>query len=180
MKNLIISIYIFILSFSGYSNSNLPLIIKQDDRVFHTISSSISRNLPKNIQILFYDIFFMNGDKETSETVNNNFKIIITSQQYINKYSSIFIDDIKTKFPNIDYSFVKKIDEKELLSFGKFTKADAVMISSATIIEGKNKVVWDIQKAKFAKKRIILFQGNIFNTENSSYLMRITHYFLID
>lgn len=173
--------FIFVISFSCFAKtSNVPVVVQNDDKVFMKISSDITKYLPKNIQILVYNIYFLNGSTALADTVNNNFKIIMSSQQFINKYKVFFIDDVVKNHPEIDFSFLETLNDQDLVAFGQNIEADVVLISSATLMQDVQKVVWDHNEHKFIKKNVILFQANIFNTKTNAYLMRISEYFLAD
>lgn len=177
MKKIISFLLFFIINIL-YSQTRIPLIIDTEEILFLKISKELSKKLPLNIEILVYDLLFLNANEKTIQKTNNNFYIILSSNQFVNKYSLIFIKDLKEKMTDIDFSFIEKQNHLELISFGTYLKLDAVMISTVTIIKDKKKLVWD--KNKFVYKKIALLQSNIFNTENSSLLYRFSYYFLLD
>ena len=102
--------------------------------------------------------------------------------QIVDKYTIVLEKDIGSivEEKKINTSFIENHDELELIGFGKLLNVDAVMISSITIIEGKTKKVWDRVSKKMVDKKIALIQGNIFNTENNSSILRFSYFFYIE
>ncbi|HNZ27356.1 MAG TPA: hypothetical protein PLG34_05000 [Spirochaetota bacterium] len=176
----ILIILIIVHTPSIFSHKGIPFFILSEDKCFLKIASTISKNVQKNIDILVYDMIFLNAKEDEMSEVIKNFMLILTTQQYVYDYTIKNINEIIKTEPNIDYSFIRNMYERDLINFGKFVKADAVMISSATILENKTKTVWDANLKKFTKKRVALYQGNIINCENGSSLLRVTDYFLTD
>ncbi len=163
-----------------FSQRGIPFFIFSEDKCFLKIASTISKKVQKNIDILVYDMVFLNAKEDEMSEVIKNFMLILTTQQYVYDYTIKNINETIETEPNIDYSFIKNMYERDLINFGRFIKVDAVMISSATILENKTKIVWDANSKKFTKKRVALYQGNIINCENGSSLLRVTDYFLTD
>ncbi|HOJ63900.1 MAG TPA: hypothetical protein PLE45_05715 [Spirochaetota bacterium] len=164
-----------------FANNKLPLIIDTQEKIFLKISKEIGKKLPENIEILVYDLFFINSnDLNLQQKINNNFYLILSSNQFINKYSLTFIKELKEKKEDIDFSFIENQNHFELISFGNYLKMDAVMISTITILENTKRLIWDKKNNKFIYKKIALIQSNIFNTETSNSLYRFSYYFLLD
>lgn len=162
------------------SGSGVPLVINDDDKVFMKIAASIGTALPRNVQILTYNIFFLNCDGETSQQVGQLFHDVLQQQQKAHHYKVTFIDDVRRDHPEFDYSFMNKMNDQDLIAFGKNISNDVVFISSVTLLEGKYKRVWDKENRKFVRKRILLFQGNIFSTATAAYMLRVSEYFLVN
>ena len=162
------------------SGSGVPLVINDDDKVFMKIAASIGTALPRNVQILTYNIFFLNCDGQTSQQVGQLFHDVLQQQQKAHHYKVTFIDDVRRDHPEFDYSFMNKMNDQDLIAFGKNISNDVVFISSVTLLEGKYKRVWDKENRKFVRKRILLFQGNIFSTATAAYMLRVSEYFLVN
>jgi len=180
MKRISIIIIIIFHTVAIYSQKGVPFFILGEDKCFLKIASTISKKVQKNIDILVYDMVFLNAKEDEISDVIKNFMLILTTQQYVYDYTIKNINETIETEPNIDYSFIKNMYERDLINFGRLIKVDAVMISSATILENKTKTVWDSNLKKFTKKRVALYQGNIINCENGSSLLRVTDYFLTD
>ncbi len=175
----IFSIVVLIICCHLANAANIPVVVNSDEKVFTKISSNIANQLPKNVQILAYDICFLNMNMSLADAISNDFKTIMTNQQFINNYKIFFINEVQAQHPEIDYSFLNTLNDQELINFGQIVNADVVFISTATLIQDKQKSVWDNNLHKFVKKKVILFQANIFNTKTNAYLMRISEYFVV-
>ena len=162
------------------SGGGVPIVISDDDKVFMKIASSIGASLPRNVQILTYNIFFLNCDGEIKQQVGQLFHDVLQQHQRANHYKVFFIDDVIKEHPEIDFSFMNKMNDQDLIAFGQNISADVVFISSVTLLEGKYKRVWDKENHKFVKKKILLFQGNIFSTVTAAYMLRVSEYFLVN
>ena len=160
MKKLI-SLIVLLFSVYLLNAANIPMVVNSDEKVFTKISSNIANQLPKNVQILAYDICFLNMNAALADAISNDFKTIMTNQQFINNYKIFFIDEVQTQHPEIDYSFLNTLNDQDLINFGQIVNADVVFISTATLIQDKEKPVWDNAKHKFVKKKVVLFQANI-------------------
>ena len=162
------------------TNTGIPLVINDDVKVFDKIASDIGTALPRNVQILTYNIFFLNCDTETSSQISENFQAVLSGRQTSKHYTMFFIDDVMKQHPEIDFSFMNKLNDQDLIAFGQNISADVVFISSVTLLEGKYKRVWNPQTHQFVKKKIMLFQGNIFSTKTGVYMLRLSEYFLVN
>ncbi|MBP5706660.1 MAG: hypothetical protein J6W76_05205 [Spirochaetales bacterium] len=60
------------------SGSGVPLVINDDDKVFMKIVASIGTSLPRNVQILTYNIFFLNCDAAISQQVGQLFRDVLS------------------------------------------------------------------------------------------------------
>lgn len=179
MKKRILILFLLLTTHIFFATNKIPLIIETEEKIFLKISKELGKKLPKNIEILVYDLFFINSDDyNLKQSLNNNFYLILSLNQFINKYSLVFIKDLKEKRSDIDLSFIENQNHFELISFGNYLKVDAVMISTITILENTKRLMWD--KNKLIYKRVALIQSNIFSSENSSTLYRFSYYFLFD
>jgi hypothetical protein len=179
MKKIIIILIMFV-NLLIVHGANIPLIVDTEEDVFRKISKSINTDLPQKIDILIFDIMMLNISKDTSNRINKNFEIIMKSQQFIYKYSILFMKDVKTKDLTTDYTFVDNYNEQELLSYAKYIQKDAILLASITLLENETKKIWDKSSGKYIEKKIALLQGNIFNTENNQSMLRFSYYLLID
>lgn len=177
--SLIVLLIIFIPLTIIHPKQKIPLLIKNQNKIFKEIAKSIQSNFPPNIKILIYKSNLLNGQEGLKEKLNRNFHDIITSLQTKYKYSIIFEEEISKYHEDIDLKDLKKKDELELIALGNFLEQDVVMLSSITIIEEKNKLIFDKTQKKWLKKKVALFQGNFFN-ENRNSLLRFSYYFLIE
>ncbi|MCK4795824.1 MAG: hypothetical protein KAT05_00510 [Spirochaetes bacterium] len=177
-KSIIFFIIIIIITPTIYGAQKIPYFIKSQSIIFYKLAKVMAYNFPKNIEILIYELNLLNGTEEIKQKINLDFYKILNSQQTIYKYSIKFEKEIIEQ--EIDLLFIKKQDELELIALGKYLKLDAVMLSSVTIIAGKTKKVWDKISKNWENKKVALFQGNFFNTENNSSMLRFSYYFLLD
>lgn len=169
---------IFLLSlFIWISSHQIYGIIFSEEKVFQKISFLISKKLPKGINILIYNINLQNGDLQLENKLNKNFKSILSYQQHIQEYSIKYIDDVMKENVDKDFSIVESGDELKLISFGKLLDFDGVMLTSATVDEKRQKLLWSKDKKKFIKNKVILLQGNIFATDNDKIILRFSYYF---
>ena len=155
---------------------NIPLIVENEDIILKKLVVEIKKKLPKNIDILVYDTEIMNGSEKLKNSINKKIKTILKGDTD-NKYNIDFFSELN--IAEVDISFLTTYEEEELLSYASSLKKDAVMLSSITILDGKNKKVWDKKLKKYVYKNIGLLQGNIFNTENRSPILRFSYFFLI-
>jgi hypothetical protein len=184
-------IVFLLINFYILPKTKLPLIIDSQEDIFRKIAYQISQKLPQEIDILIFRLMTVNADITTSEKINNNFKLILKTQQYIYKYSLDFIDDvirdpkykdyaISTSDVSSDYSFIDNYDETELLSYAKYLKKDAILIATITIMDESKKGIWDNNSKKITEKKVGLIQGNILYSESGESLIRFSYYFIVD
>jgi hypothetical protein len=179
-KKFFITIFILYIIFNIYAKQRIPIVIGSQKKVFDKISKDIERIFPDNVEILFYDIHLINGDKNTKKIINDNFYDIITSNQLKNKYKAKFERDIIKENKDIDMNTIKMQSELDLIAFGNFLELDIVLFSSTTIIENKTKQIWDPKAKILYNKKIVLFQGDFISTENNTSIYKFLYYFLLD
>jgi hypothetical protein len=184
MRRLLILIPIILINFNIYSISRIPLLIDSQETVFRKIALDIDKRLPQQTDILIFRIMTLNANKATDEKINENFRIIMKTQQFIYKYTIEFINEVlndpKYTDSSTDYSFINNYDETELLSYARFLKKDAILLASVTILDESKKSVWDGALNKFVDKKAALIQGNVLYTETGESLLRFSYYFLVD
>ncbi|HOV14475.1 MAG TPA: hypothetical protein PK771_09350, partial [Spirochaetota bacterium] len=158
----------------------LPMFIENQESIYNKLSREINSKLPRKIEILVFDIFLLNGSEELNLYFNKNFKTIMKNKQYIYNYSLFFFEDLKNDKDIKDYNFIKNYNEQELSAYAKYINKDAILVASVTIVEEKNKKIWDNTQLKFLKKNIALIQGNIFSVETKESMLRFAYYFYYD
>ncbi len=170
MKKIIICLLILSYCFLIFPSKRfIPIIIDSETKVFNIIAKEMSKKLPKKIEILVYNLNLLNGEEEIKNKLNDNFYKIFFKMQSFYGYFLTFEKDLT----------LIKIDNKEI-GLGKLLNKDAVMISSITVIEGKLKSIWDEVSKKWVKKKIALYQGNIFIVDTCSVILRFSYYFYLD
>jgi hypothetical protein len=150
------------------------------EKTYSRLAKLIGDNLPKNIEILIYELILLNGSDSQQADINNNVTMILTAKQFLYDFKVHFINKIINDNDSISKEDIIANDELEMIALGKVLNLDAVLVGTVTIKDDETKKVWDSSKKRFIEKRVALLQGNVFSTENNQSLLRFSYTFLVD
>ena len=179
LKFFIISLFILTPLWSFHAKQNFPVIIKSQKEIFNKIAKDFKDNLPKDIEILMFNIAPINGSEELIEKINNDFYQALKEKESDYNYSIKSEKEITETNKDIDLTAIKKESELELMALGKYLQLDAILITSLTVIEDSRKKVWNKNTKEWEYKKKALIQGNIFSTATSISLYRFSYFFYL-
>lgn len=159
---------------------SVPFNVDTQDKVFHRLARDLNEKLPKSIEIVIYDIFVANGSDEIAKRINENFRLVIRSQQYLYLYRIDFAADLKKEDSKTDFSFLSEYNLEELSAYAVFIKKDAFITANVTVFPDQKRTIWDKFASRFRRKSVALMIGNVFNASTGDSMLRFSYYFIVD
>ncbi len=171
--------FLFFITTFAYSQQP-PLIINSSNKIIDDLCNQLSRNLPKNIEILIFDINLLNISDFHEVNLKNNIETLLSDSSKKHAIKIILQKEIPEKDQSVKEILSKFPSENDLMAIANYLKSDVVLMINITQIKKESRNVWSQKNRSIQKKDIFLFQANLYKPDNHSILLRFYNYFYID
>lgn len=170
---------LLLFNFPGFSQV-FQNMVRTQEQTFIEITKHISKEIPKDANILFYRPYILNIDDNISKDLSDNLELVLRSQQYVNNYEITFYDKVTIEDDKYPDDIQNSVTEEELVKLGKVFNCDVVLLINIFVQSDETKKVFNNETFQWENKNIAVIQGNIFETENYKIISRFFYRFTLN